>query len=111
MDALFGFPPDREAADSNPAIQTNLFTLHLAVRRPLVSVDDERNQACLRVLPRSSRQIEGHDRWSSLEDTSGVRFLGRDRLHSEACTNKGLGVPLIAGTLGFNEQDERLLRH
>jgi len=66
------------------------------------------------VFAKSSREIQRrerstavefyrHDCWLSLEDTSGVRFIGRDRLHAETRTHEGLRVPLIPATRGFNQ--------
>jgi hypothetical protein len=97
----------------------NIFNI---LRTQLVPVDDEGNQACLQVFAKSSRKIQRrersaavecyrHDCWLSLEDTSGVRFIGRNRLHSETRTNEGLRVTLIAATHGFNQHYKRLLWH
>jgi hypothetical protein len=90
------------------------------LRTPLVPVDDEGNQACLRVLAKSSHKIERrersaavefcrHDCWLSFEDTRGVRFVGRNRRHSETRTNEGLRVALIAPTRGYNQHYKRFL--
>jgi len=93
-------------------------TLYI-LRAQFVSVDDEWNQAALRILPKSFRQIERahqsgtierccNDCRALLEDIRDVDVLACNRRHPVPRLREELSVSLIPHTTRFNQQHERL---